>query len=93
MGTWTNQTYQEAKRALFRLLEEIKENGKLPSSGEYNYYVIWGKGNERWIEIPDQILDDQDTLEKVNSYPFVIDIKRGEIGYNFYESAFIHILI
>ena len=46
---------------------------------------------KRWIEVPDQILDDPTIFEKVRSYPFVTDITRGEVGYNFYESAFVKV--
>ena len=52
MATWSSTQYQEAAEHLIKLIERIKNDGTLPNMGEYNYYVVWGSGNEKMDRSP-----------------------------------------
>jgi len=88
MGTWSEREYEKATKAVKEVLTKIQQ-GELPLAGEYLHYVVYKtkKGKEIWIEIPNQILPDV-----VAGFEDVVkEVKAPEIGYSFYESAFIRV--
>ena len=87
MGIWDNREYEKTTKAVREQLAQIRQ-GELPPAGDHNHYVVYKTAtSEIWIEIPNQILQ-----EVVKEFEDVIkDIRAPEIGYSFYESAFIRV--
>jgi len=86
MGVWDEKEYERATKSIREQLAQIRQ-GKLPSGGDYGYYVVYKIKTEVWIEIPHQILSDV----MVGFDDVVKDIKGPEIGYSFHVSAFIRV--
>jgi len=85
-GNWTAEGYEESVKQVRKLLEKIR-NGEYPVSGEYNRFVVWGNPeNGIAIEIPAQCLE-----QTTDGFDDVIETKSFEVGYHFYESAFIYV--
>jgi hypothetical protein len=86
-GNWSYEGYEQSVKQVRNTLEKVR-NGEYPETGEYNRFVIWGNPKDGFaIEIPAQCLEQaiegfQDVIEKV--IPL-------EVGYHFYESAFIYL--
>jgi hypothetical protein len=90
MGTWDEREYEKATKAVREVLTKIQQ-GELPLAGEYKHYVVYKikttSEKEIWIEIPNQILPDV-----IAGFGDVVkEVKAPEIGYSFYESAFIRV--
>jgi hypothetical protein len=93
MGVWSQAHYDASARQVLDVIKEA-EAGRLPAIGDYEYYIVWGGGNDsncRWIELPQESFDQiKDAIKEMN---VVKEIREMEVGYTFYESAFIKICV
>lgn len=91
MGVWSSERYKASSEKVLNLLKEIKNTGNLPEKGDYNYYVIYGTGECRIIELPQESFEN--IKDEIMNFPFIKVIREYEIGYNFYESALIKVCL
>jgi len=88
---WTKEGYDSCVIQVREILEKVRSGvyPKLYSNrDEYDRYVLWKGNNDGiWIEFPAQCLEEiSKSFDDV-----IIDVKPFEVGYSFYESAFIRI--
>lgn len=94
MGVWSQDHYNACAREVLDLIKKVQETRKLPAVGDYYYYIVWGGGdspNCRWVEIPQEVLGD--IRDEIQGMDIVKEVREMEVGYNFYESAFIRICV